>query len=458
MKLLEINLATRPFRNNTLYWLGFGSATLILLAITGMNGWVFFHSSTSVKQYEQEMVVKQDKRDGLSRDEQRLGVKLTKLDFNGLRQQAEFANDAIRRRIFSWTELFNRLEEVVPPAVMLSSVRPEIQAEGISIVAEGLAKDQEALLSFEEGLIGSAYFARIYPGSERREQRGGELHFSLKFDYLPGGRPDAAPVAPVKQPVKPPSEVAGESKPGAKRSDTQAENPSTQAPKPVPRPIPAAGSGPLAAQTSPHPATASAPVPVAPVAPPPAAPGPAPNDGRATPPVQSPARASSGSQGLRASPAPGTNPRFTLNSKRGGPVGRPMGHPGMGVSTRLGGAQGSDPEAERKLAEAAAAASFTDKPLEEVIAYLMKNRSMTFVFDGSFDLRQKVTMDVWDKEQWEIVDMLAAKLGAVANQDGENTYRFSVPKPPETLAEPSVDEEPVPEEPAQEPPPQDGGQ
>src|SRR4030095_2171779 len=29
LKLLEINLATRPFRNNTLYWAGFGSASLV---------------------------------------------------------------------------------------------------------------------------------------------------------------------------------------------------------------------------------------------------------------------------------------------------------------------------------------------------------------------------------------------------------------------------------------------
>ncbi|MCI0656756.1 MAG: hypothetical protein L0170_06760, partial [Acidobacteria bacterium] len=92
------------------------------------------------------------------------------------------------------------------------------------------------------------------------------------------------------------------------------------------------------------------------------------------------------------------------------------------------------------------------------IDYLMKNRSMTFVFDGSFDLRQKVTMDVWDKEQWEIVQMLAAKMGAVANQDGENNYRFSMPKPPDTLEEPPVEEEPVPEEPTEEPPPQEDGQ
>jgi len=460
MRLLEINLATRPFRNNTLHWVGFGSAALILLVITGVNGWVFFNSGTSVQQYEQDLVQKQQKRDGLSRDEQRLGVKLTKLDFNGLRQQAEFANDAIRRRIFSWTELFNRLEEVVPPAVMLTAVRPEIQAEGISVIAEGLAKDQEGLLDFEEGLIRSAYFARIYPGSERREQRGGELHFSLKFDYLPGGRPGASPVAPVKKPVRPDSEVAGDSKPGTKQPDAAANLPKTPPPQPAPSPTPAGAAGPLAAQSAQPPAVLP-PASGASVAPPPAGPTPSAAAGRATAPPQDATKTASGSGGLRASPAPGTNPRFTLNSKRGGPSGRPMLQPKKGVSASIG-VQGPNVAAEKNLAAAAAEASFTDKPLEDVLAYLTKKRLMTFVFEGSFDLRQKVTMDVWDKEQWEIVDMLAAKLGAVANQDGENNYRFS-PPPAETLTDPPVAEEPVPEEPTEEPPPKepppkDGGQ
>jgi len=452
MRLLEINLATRPFRNNTLYWVGFGSAALVLLALTTVNGWVYFHSGSSVQQYEQDMTLKKHKRDGLSREEQRLGLKLTKLDFGGLEQEAEFANDAIRRRIFSWTELFNRLELVVPPNVMLTSVRPEIQAEGISIVSEGMAKDQEALLNFEEGLIKSAYFTRIYPGSERREQRGGDLHFSVKFDYLPLGRPEATPASPAKTPAKTDSEIAGPPAPGAAE------------PKPIAAPPkPPALSEQDKTQESPASISQAQP-PVAvkpPVAPPSvaaSAPTPAPKVEKVPPstitrpPVTAP-------PGSRPSPAPGTNPRFTLNAKRGGmPSGRPMLHPGMGAGVRIGANVPTDPQAETKLAAAAAAAKFSDKPLDEVIAYLTKNRSMTFIFDGSFDLKQKVTMDVWDKEQWEIVEMVAAKLGAVANQDGENTYRFAPPKPPEGMEDPAVDEEPVPDTPPDEPPPSDGGQ
>jgi len=442
LRLLEINLATRPFRNNTLYWAGFGSASLLLAVLTGVNLWLFFRSGSSVQQYEQERLVKQQRRSSLSKDEQRLGLKLTKLDFRGLAQQAEFANDAIRRRIFSWTELFNRLEEVVPPAVMMTSLRPEILPEGISIIAEGIAKDQEALLVLEENLIRSTHFARIYPGSERREQRGGELHFSLKFDYLPAGRPEAAPTPapPEMKPWKPPQEVA--------------KTPPTQAPPapPQPKPEPPAPTQVEAPAPARGPAdgivAATSPLSQSPSPPPPAAP------------KGSTAAASTAPRVVRPSAAPGTRQADPPGMRRVSRPGRPMLRSGVMSPVRIGGGPDSlpaDGAIARAEAEAKAAGHFENRPLEDVIAYLTKVRTMTFIFDGSFDLRQKVTLDVYDKQQSEIIRMLAEKLTATIRMEGPDTYRLTPVKPPDTLEEPPVEEEPVPDQPPEEPPKEDGG-
>lgn len=450
LRLLEINLATRPFRNNTLYWTGFGSASLLLAIVTGLNLWLFFRSGSSVQQYEQERVTKQQRRSSLSKEEQRLGIKLTKLDFKGLAQQAEFANDAIRHRVFSWTELFNRLEEVVPPEVMMTALRPEILPEGISIIADGMAKDQEALLKLEENLIRSAYFARIYPGSERREQRGGELHFSLKFDYMPAGRAEAtpaAPAAPAVKPGKPPQEVA--------------KTPPARQPAPQPQPKqepPRSSNQNSASATAPAPSEGIAAATLAPPSPSLSAPAPS---GGSTPPAGPAKSAGSAPSAVRASPAPGVR-RDPPGVKRVTRPTRPMIRSGMGTPMRIGGGPESIPPdgpQARMEAEARAAGNFENRPLDDVIAYLTKVRSMTFIFDGSFDLRQKVTLDVYDKQQSEIVRVLGEKLKATFQMEAPDTYRVIPIKPPDTLEEPPVEEEQVPEDqpPDQEPPKEDGG-
>ena len=445
MRFLEINLATRPFRNNTLYWTGFGSAGAILAALTAVNVWLFLHAGTSVQQSGQEMQIKQARRDSLIRDEQRLSVKLTKLDFKGLAREAEFANDAIRRRIFSWTELFNRLEEVVPATVMMTSIRPEIQAEGISIVAEGTAKDQEGLLDFEENLIRSAYFSRIYPGSERREQRGGDLLFSLKFDYVPGGRADA-PAGPVA-PAKSTSTVAGEEpKSPPEQAEVRPPAPRQVIPEPPAEVHPAAPSPARGAFPSPVP-VASNTAPSVASAPPLTMPA----QQTATLPNQAPAgRATAAAPGTRR-PPPGATKR---NSG-----GRPLLKPGTS-NARIGSQTPpkADGRAARTEAAARAAGHFENKPLEDVIDYLMKHRTMTFIFDGRFDLRQKVDMDVYDLPQPEIAEIISGVLGAVPSMEAENTWKFRQLTPAETMQQAPVEEEPMageppPEEPA--PPPQE---
>jgi len=416
---VEINLATRPFRNNTLYWGGFGSAAVGLAALTLVNLWLFLGYGSTMQQHRQDLTVKQGRRDALLREEQRLGTKLGKLDFKSLAGQAEFANDAIRRRTFSWTELFNRLEGVVPPSVMMLSIRPEIQTEGISVVVEGMAKDQEGLLDFEENLIHKPVFARIYPGGERREQRDRELRFSLKFDYLPPPHPDTAAGPASRDTGGPP-----DAEPSSKPSETPPA-PVVAHPSPVPNPpaIQAPATSPASASRTPPP------VPKAAVAAP-------------VPPPISPSLATGSAPGAANGAA--SQPKATLPPpkepppERGGP--RPMLRGGgrLGVRPR-------EHSVRREASPEGPSARFDNVPLDAVLDYLMKQRKMTFVFGGDFDLRQKVSVDLTAMEEKEILDSLAILMRCVVSRESQGVYRLSPRAGGEPLEEQPVEEEPVPE-------------
>jgi len=414
LRPLEINLATRPFRNNTLYWTGFGSAALGLAALTVVNLWLFIGFGSSMEFHRQDLSAKQRRRDALLVEEQRLGRKLEKTDFKGLAVQADFANDAIRRRTFSWTELFNRLEEVVPPTVMMLSIRPDIQPEGISIIVEGIANDPEGLLQFEENLLRKPVFARIYPGSERREQRDRQLHFSLQFDYL-ASRSREAPAASAAQrekPEGPPPEGAGPSltppaAPSIPPAGIAASPPVTSPPAQHPPPVAHAGEVRAAPASAPQ----------------------APRSGMAIPhmPLTSPL----------ISRAPRGEPRPFIPSLRGR---IPPGTRTIGADARGG------PGGRRRLRGENPSARFEDRPIQEILDFLTREWKLTLLFGGDLDLQRKVTLDLAGREEEGVLVALCEILECVFVKEADGVYRLSPRSGGEPLEEPPVEEAPVKDE------------
>jgi hypothetical protein len=103
-------------------------------------------------------------------------------------------------------------------------------------------------------------------------------------------------------------------------------------------------------------------------------------------------------------------------------------------------------EARRVAEEEQAAARFTARPLQDVFDYLMKYRSMTFVFAGDFDFRQKVSMDLNNVEEEDVLTLLSKTLDCIVTREGSHAYRLSPKSGGETLEEPPVEEEPAPPE------------
>jgi Tfp pilus assembly protein PilN len=213
-----LNLSLRPFRNDNLYRLIYACCVGVLLAasvgnlaLLGRHGWALASLSGGLQAQRQALAEREER-------ERDLGRRLAGLDGAALQRRADFANAAILSRVFSWTTLFNELEEVVPPDVKLRSLRPSIGARGkVDVLLEGTARDYGAFVELEEALMRSSSFSRVYPGSERLQSApyqpgapplpgaarpagvgaaaggagGGELAFSISFEYFPGGKPAA---------------------------------------------------------------------------------------------------------------------------------------------------------------------------------------------------------------------------------------------------------------------------
>ncbi len=204
---LDLNLSSRPFRNNTWVWAGL----LLGISLVGLASW--WNYSIWNDESEQLAALRKDvqgidsKMADLGRREvvARKGVRSHDLEL--LASQALKANDVIMLKAFSWTRLFNRLEKIQPYDVRMKAIRPvfrlgkkhlqgrkeavagRLESQSVLVTVEGSAKSLKAFLELETALMEDPWFDRVEPERYSRSKNG-ETQFSLRFHYYPNKKPE----------------------------------------------------------------------------------------------------------------------------------------------------------------------------------------------------------------------------------------------------------------------------
>jgi hypothetical protein len=210
---ITLNLASRPFRNNVIVGSVLAAAAAALIAATVSNGYIFLNYGGRYRLLQTEERQHRERLAALESDERTLSREIQSRDFRRVYGRGQFAGDLILRRSFSWTLLFNKLEDLVPPEVMMTAIRPHITGEKTIIRVDGVAKNHGGLIAFEDALQKNPVFARVYPVYERRVNPSrSEIDFALDFDYIPAktvSGPDAiaAGAAPAGTPAPAPVAV-----------------------------------------------------------------------------------------------------------------------------------------------------------------------------------------------------------------------------------------------------------
>ncbi|HKQ61282.1 MAG TPA: hypothetical protein VJS92_08310, partial [Candidatus Polarisedimenticolaceae bacterium] len=205
MQALELNLASRPFRNNVLLW---AVHLLSLTLLAGASVWMARAYTTHaqlVRDLRGTATSAEQKSGELAARERRAHEAIERRDLKTLQTVVDKANEVIHWKAFSWTRLFNRLEDVLPYGVRTTSVRPIFHGEGLQdrlrntgrrgtsrvVAVDGVAVRLDALLELERNLLADTYFGGVEP-ERYTVGKNGEITFQLKFDYFPEGRADAA--------------------------------------------------------------------------------------------------------------------------------------------------------------------------------------------------------------------------------------------------------------------------
>ncbi len=186
MKPLHVNLAARPYRNFMPVYAVVVTASIAIAVLMFYNVDTYYRylrntrsTRTEIARIENQTRLEHERADVARRA-------IGSIDLASLSKQAKFVNAQLEQRAFSWSELLDRLEGVLPDSVRVTSIGPRFDDTGIvhlSLVCEGKSADSmlKAINHFQK----DPRFASPFPTGQSQENNGAIYHFGLNVDYKP---------------------------------------------------------------------------------------------------------------------------------------------------------------------------------------------------------------------------------------------------------------------------------
>jgi len=184
VKPLHLNLAGRPYRDyRPLY--AVVVVTSILIAIMLLNnietGYRYARETKTTRAKIQQIDA-QTERENQKTDE--INQRLRTVNIKQLSDQAQFANARLAERAFSWSELLDRLERVLPDDVHIESVAPSFGKNGlVHLHMQAVAKNGTGMTRTIDRLNRDPHFGNPFPTAEERGDK--DYRFGIGVDYRP---------------------------------------------------------------------------------------------------------------------------------------------------------------------------------------------------------------------------------------------------------------------------------
>jgi hypothetical protein len=185
VKTYHLNLASKPYRDYRPIY-GVVVVTSILIAFLMLNNvdtyYKYVHDTRTtfaeIASVEAQTQLERRRADAATRE-------IGSIDLVSLSKETKFINAQLAERAFSWSELLDRLEVVLPANVRITSVAPQFQNDGLvhlSLQCEG--KTSDSMLVTVNRLQRDPHFANPFPNSQNATPNGA-FRFVLGVDYRP---------------------------------------------------------------------------------------------------------------------------------------------------------------------------------------------------------------------------------------------------------------------------------
>jgi len=189
--MTDLNLASRPARNETLPTLAFVFALVALLGLTAK------HVAVARSLMPDRISTRRQEVDALEAEADRIRRESASLR-SPLPDKAVLARwaaikELVDKRTFSWTRLLARLETVIPEGVRIVAIAPRVDKETVHLELTAEVQSSEAGLELLKRLQQRSAFREAMPVSERSNNEVNEYRYSMRYD--PSAPDEAHPAA-----------------------------------------------------------------------------------------------------------------------------------------------------------------------------------------------------------------------------------------------------------------------
>jgi Tfp pilus assembly protein PilN len=183
--MLRTNLSTRPFYNERALHGVLGITALIVVALTIFNLTQIVLLTRRQSSLSSEAAAASTRAADLRAQALRTRQAVNAKELDAISNAAHEANAIIGQRLFSWTDLLNRLENTLPDNVRITALRPSVESDGtitVTMTVNGRAVDD--IEQFMANLEKTTAFSEVYPLDDEPAEGGG-VRASLEGKYAP---------------------------------------------------------------------------------------------------------------------------------------------------------------------------------------------------------------------------------------------------------------------------------
>jgi len=156
---VSLNLASRPFGRDRLFYLSSALAGLALVVAAVWMVGLFTRNFRRSPELERQVGEARRQLTLLAQKQSQHETILRRPENAAVLERSIFLNELLYRKGISWTRTFSDLEQLMPPRVRLISVRPQINADNeVSLDMQVGTETREAFVEFLKGIEGSELF------------------------------------------------------------------------------------------------------------------------------------------------------------------------------------------------------------------------------------------------------------------------------------------------------------